>query len=287
MTCRLLSSFVITAGVNDILKITQDPGGSPSTQDLTFDPGTYFLSDDGASDDFIADVVQQLNDVTSETWTVDIQGIGASEASTAEGRVKITYVGGADDWDIEWDHAGTTVDPRILGFLTTSADSSFLAAGGSVVSPHVHRYGYYPQLAANDDTVFTRQRGATQYGSQGKPAHRTWGAEYEWMRLVVSAVARPFVHVFGAEDSATATAHDLTQNDLNAAYERFGLDVGADDTAEVRYYADLTDTATFKGPYKFSESSPKQWQDPLVLSRRDTRSAGELWSVISEWETSQ
>lgn len=278
MTCRLLSSFTITAGINDKLRI----GGV----EMTITAGTYFMSDDGAADDFVAQFVSDINSFSGETWTLDIQGMGVSLPSTAEGRTRLAITTGFSAFTIRWSHANTTFDPRIIGWRATSGDTTFdPGATAAYTSPDVHRYGWYPQLSANDDTVLKRQRGAAQYGSQGKPTFRRWGAEHDWMRLRVDGVPRLFVHEFGAEDQDTVDAYLVTLDDPNCAYERFILDL--DEDSEVFYYPDTADTATRKGRFKLSESSPNQWTDPLALSRVMTPNAGELWSVVGEWETSQ
>lgn len=279
MTARLISSFTLDS-TNNTLRFVQDPNGTPSNQDLVVTTGgTRWHSDDAdASSDILDDLVQEASNELSLTLTVDIQGIGAAEADTAEGRIKITMAADADDWEIDW--SASTLDPRIFGFRSTSSNSFFAAAGGSVVSPDVHRYGWYPQREADEDHGQLKGRNFTELSTGGYPDGVDW-PEFTAQPLSFGYVPSPLVRVAAAADSTrNPTDYDLTLGDLNCAWERFCRDVCADSDKRVRYYPDVSDVATFTGGLLFPPGPI--YSDPLAAPTRIAFKEGEIWAVVTQ-----
>ena len=99
-------SFRVTA--NATIRLTDDPGGSPTTSDWVVTEGTVYDSIEDLLDEWGAQVVS------------DIAGyvIGPRRSATSYGRVTISSVAaGGNTFDVDWSQAGDGTDLRDwLGF---------------------------------------------------------------------------------------------------------------------------------------------------------------------------
>ena len=272
---RLLSSYVLTSGSNNTIRVT----ANASTQDLPITAAaegtTYYMSDEGGADDLVAALAAAIASHTQiGTCVIDIIGVGVNSLVYGEGRLKINC---DVDFTLALD-ANTTIDHRVLGF----ADSAGNKASTSTIlySDYVHRYGWYPQIDAEYCAPSGKVRSVVEH-TRGRYAEGVVYEEYEALDgLEFSHIHDPLVRIDGTAD-ASATDLLLTQGDTNASWERFARDCATDLDREVRLYKDITDAATYLGSYQFPENSAL-WQDPLARSEMVQR-AGGLWRVVSDW----
>ena len=274
-SARLLSTFVIAAdGSGDSkggLRITD--GVTPTT--IVIPNGTYVWEGDETADDLgLAIKTRVVATYPAQDFECSIVGAGHTDATRAEGRVRYTASGGAARVDFILTHAGSTIDPRILGYANATADK--LMAGGTMTSDLVHRYGHYPQTDAIESNVTTERDAEIAVTSGRYPDGADWG-EYSQIELKFDGRYSPLVRTAAAAISDRATALLLTAGDSNCAIDRFVLDLSGSRSRRWYYYATITIAGTRLGPYIFERGSGL-WRDPLVESVI-THRIGEVWTT--------
>ena len=273
---RMISSVVLTSGVNNVIRITANAVAEDRTITAAADGTTYYMSDVGGATDLVAALATAIASHNHiGTCAVDIVGVGVTSALYAEGRLKFDC---DVDFTIHWGHANTTFDPRIAGFGAGAGNES--STSTVLWSSYCHRYGWYPQIDAEYCAPSGKVRSVVEH-TRGRYAEGVVYEEYEALDgLEFSHIHDPLVRIDGTAD-ASATDLLLTQGDTNASWERFARDCATDLDREVRLYKDITDSSTYLGSYQFPENSAL-WQDPLARSEMVQR-AGGLWRVVSDW----
>lgn len=286
MGSRLISEVTIQTGVNDVLRVVEDAGGTPTNHDVTLTAGTYWHTDDDkvtAPADLIEELETRLiSTLANAPWTVRIAGVAWSTTSTAEGRIEIAHTAGTGpSFDFKWSDPATTLDPRIFGWRATSADTVFPASTvAAFTSPDVHRYGWYAQQTAALEWVVPRLNASVEESPLRYLDPHVWG-EYDEALLEWDWVLAPLVRPAAVLDPL-ATDMLLTEGDLNCAVARFLADLVVDSLAggsrPFRYYADAAVTTTYLGDYQL----PGDWDfaRPLAESQRDQAEAAELYNPV-------
>lgn len=244
----------------------------------TIPAGTYYHSDDGVAADLVEAFEDQLQTAAgSANLTLRILGVGvAASATRASGRLQFVYTTGSTV-TIDWDHAGTTIDPAWLGYDTAVTGTQAFAPSSTTYSPYVHRYGWYPQTDAEEDPVTRTLRNHVAFTTGGYRSGISWGED---KRLHLAFDMRPAALVEIDQGAIATRAADVlaTQGDPHIAFERWALDCAANADQQWRFYADAL-SATYKGPYTFGDGSPL-WTAPLGPPTGITHRAGRYWSIV-------
>jgi hypothetical protein len=274
---RLISSFEVVAGANTIVLSSWD--GSGGTYTATISPGTYYFSNDDASDDIIKELNDQLDTAVSSagSWNIGIVGVTVSASGSAsgyaEGRLKWVADGNAFTIDV----SACTFPMRTLGIDVDQGDIvTNFANSYTYYTDWVHRYGWYPQDATLVQDIRTVALTNVRYTS-GRYLDGIDDGEYEnahfgWDRI------HPALSTIYDATLSSATDQNLTQSDPNCPFERWALDLSRDTTRRFRWYPEIDDEDTYKGPYAFSDQS-SLWFDPL-LAAPITEAAGKRRTVI-------
>ena len=270
-SCRLISSFTITASSNDDLVVTLNA----VDETLTMAPGTYYMDDNGGGSDGVAAIVTMLNTHAQPgTFVAGIIGVTETDVGKADGR--IAYGNDTNDFSFKFSAGASNIDPRIFGY--NANETTVTSATQLLSSTEIHRYGWYPQREIEMLSIRNRVRSHISHTTGRNPDGVIW-EEYNIAECEVAFVRGPLVRVAATNDSTAVTSSglNLTVGDTNAAFERFVADLASDVSQDYRIYIDETDTATYEGPYQFEEDSPI-WRDPLAQSTLIQR-AGELWKI--------
>lgn len=240
--------------------------------------GVYYHSDDGTASDLIEAIEDVLQTALGgSTLTVHIIGVGVAASPTlASGRVQFVHSSGATQV-IDWDHAGTTINPAWLGY-DEAVTGTLSIAVGTTNSPYVHRYGWYPQTDAEEDVTPRTLRNHVAFTSGGYRSGIPWGED---QRINLAWDMRPcaLVEIDQAKIATRAADVKTTQHDPHIAFERWALDCAAEAAADWRFYPDASDTATYHGPFTFSDQSVL-WTQPLAAPTGIVQRAGRYWAVV-------
>ena len=265
-TSRILTTFSITAGVDDGVRVYH--GGSTVTH--TIAPGDHTV------DSVLAALKTQIDAAFSGTWTAAIVGVSTTSATLAEGRIRYSHT--SKDIDLLFSHAGFTADPRIFGFASTAVDADGEMSGFELDSDHVHRFGWYPALDPVEDLRQFENVEHTEATSGGYVDGVHW-AKLESIALVWDFVQPALVRIAAAASSGPAGRALLTTADPNASFEAWAQDLIENSGYSWTFYPDATDTATTSGPFRWREGDPIRKRPagaPCVVSQR----GGELWRVV-------
>lgn len=289
---RLITSFKLYDGTgaqpaNDTLRVTHSILGTVLVTLTSSADGTeYWHSDDGTSNDFLEELRSKISAAYAgaRVWAVDINGVGHTTPNTSQGRIRVAVNSGS--FDFVMGHATSTIDPRILGWGEgEGTQSSF---GSVLFSDREHRYGWYPQLYAVEDLLEFGLDNAVVHSTSGAVDGQPW-QEFEEMVLTFDIVAAALARIHAAMDSTRAALAEMettttTTPQINGSFERWVLDLASDTDKAWRYYADLTDTAVFKGPFRFRKGSIL-WRKPLGRPSRMKQKAGEVWTLVVDGRT--
>lgn len=250
MTSRLISSIIVPATAN-VARMAYDGG---ATVDVTIPAGTYYWSCDDAADDFALALKTAMDAACVGVFSVDVCGVDGNPATVyGEGRVVIDDSGGGAPWRWMTADAGFTLDARILGYVPGAAA---VAAAATQYSPHVHRYGWYPQTVPMQAITARIIPAAWTYYSDGRRAGHVWSdadgrktidLRYDLLPAVMCRIDAAADSDYGAAD------YLLTAGDLNCAWERFALDCSSEVMRDWRYYPDTNDEDTYHGAYAWPD----------------------------------
>lgn len=282
---RLISTCHVATGADTVV-ITV----GATTFSASISSGDYYHRDDGSADDLCV-VLQTAISVNAAAagvgpnWLVyihrcDVRGIGSyASTSYAPGRIVIEH---DSAFSLRRTSGSWTLPHRVLGQISTS-DQNSVNPSGSVhvcLSPHVHRYGWYPQDVAMQDLTRRVVDVHAQYSSDRRLSRVCWSDEdgHLTIGLEYDQIHRALVRI-DACTSAAAAEMGLTAGDPNCGFERWGMDCSTslDCDRAWYYYPDQEQTTGVSGPYVWPADSPL-WQDPLGMSIvRDP--AGERWAI--------
>jgi hypothetical protein len=263
---RLITSFEIIDGQNEIAFETAGLGIVAAW----IPPGTYWFSGDGSSTDFIA----ALNDAIPLVFAIN--GVSGSDSSVAQGRLTISNSGGFDK-AILLDHALTTMPAAYARKLLGAHQSTIgIVNNTTVVSTHVHGFGWYPQQPAAEDIVRRFLHNSTTETLSGHISTVQWrtGKDQSIRFQVVGAPLSRLDH-----GNSLSADYGLTNDDPNAPFEQWVIDLATDAAKAFRYYPSITDTSTFFGPYRFPGFAPLR-ADPLAPPSRPASGTAESWTII-------
>jgi hypothetical protein len=213
---RLISTFTLTTA-NRRLVGSYD-GGAATNIDVA--AGTYRWSCNAAAYDFAAALDAALVAAFGGTWTVQVEGVDASDASIANGRPKIICANG-HTFSLLLSHVNMTMDPGIVG----GGSAPYAATGVNLIMPYVHRYGWYPQTDAEEDLPDVVVRTNHVYYSDFTRSGTDWG-EYGDIRLAWRARPSYLVRMAAATDgSRDPTVAYLTLGDPSCTMARFVADL--------------------------------------------------------------
>jgi hypothetical protein len=248
------------------------------TETISVGAGTYYFSNDNSAADFGLALETALESHSEATnFTVRLYNVDFVDTAKADGRLNIVNVTGDHEFTLDWDHANTTLDPRICGFA--AADTGPTSTSYVLISDYVHKYGWYPQNFAAEHHAQQKQRGHVEFSTGGYPDAVIW-PEHGILPLVWDHVPSPLVRIDAANDSDhNPTDYGLTLGDVNCAWERFCLDAASDTDERVRYYKDITVTTDPGTNYILA--LPEQYRDPLAPPSRITFREGEIWAIAT------
>lgn len=271
---RLLRKVVLYSGAgshaaNDALRITV--GGTPSTITLTSSAsGTARYHTGSGSSELLKDLVDSLG-AAGATVTASIVGVNYTDTARAEGRIRLVSGEGADTIVLKWGDALTTLPDGLFGWADAYGDLT-IAAGATVYSPSIHRYGWYPQLVPNRAPEHRRSWGEwlAVRGSANEDGI-SWGDYAERQIGFNEGLASPFLRADAAADATLQSLYGLESGTQYGHWEQFCEDLRDAETAgerDVRYYGAIADYSTYTGSYRLR---------PLELLS-DPMSAWELFS---------
>jgi hypothetical protein len=275
-SCRLLRSLVLDSSNNGV-RVTMDPGGSPVSGTRLLTAGTYYASADGTSSDLFDELKTQLDTIDS-TFTVAVNGSPTVLDSTKpEGFIRITH--DALDFQFEFGHVQSTIDPRVLGFEASAGTYASMAQ--TLWAPYESLIAWYPQFPAADQRKPKAKQRAVTFSSNRTPKDTDWD-DYSEYFFRFERVQPPFASEEAGQVAAIATANLLAQNDPNAAYEVFALALSPE-TEHLLFTPDITVPATSWGPF-LPKPGSNFYTKPLGLP--SVKIEGRQWMLqLDGWDT--
>lgn len=255
MESRLITAVTIASGATDIQLQASDYTNAKAT----LSTGTYWHSDDGTSSDLLAEIKSAFEAaLVGSTFTVDVVGMGSTPSNSPYGALRIAIDSG--EFTLGWGIAGTTLDPRILGWPTDYATSES-SSSGVLISDYVHAGGWYPRTAPLDPYHAKYQNEHVAVRTVG--GHIDSAQVYNWRRWMLDFphVAEALASRTAGLDSLRAGDVDVTVGDEFASFESW-VNWAVRTDADSRYYPDLSDTSEYYGPLKLPAGSTQR-EEPL------------------------
>jgi hypothetical protein len=216
---------VTLTATNNKFRVLIDPGGAATESIVTVPPGTYWLH--GSNVTSHPGLYYQITSTLGAGWF-----ISAATPSVSTGHVSggvVIGVGGVsppDDWEIDFQDADFTMDPRWFGFFQSELTVSSVT--GTNIETITSKYairdvwrgetiipeGYATQKRSRlvSDTTVSHERASDRYVL-------TWNQE-TWREYVIEYVSG--AHIFGnrASNQAYANTARLALNDTHNGFSR-------------------------------------------------------------------
>ena len=229
------------ADANPVIRIHPDSAGAGTEQDVTLSVAantSYYLSGDGQSDDLL-EILRAALDSNSdgETYTVTL----ASATQT------ITIASAsANEFDVLWTHANTTVDAEIFGFA-----SSDLTGADSYAAPSATQGAWLPLQEVKRDTGDDPQIVGQSLVTQGGLVHGSSSGDTIYHRDLTYDLLVP----------AVIKEADVVSSGLYNSLERAWVTEALGRGNSVRVYDDATvrTTSSFKTYQVRTYAQP--WRD--------------------------
>jgi len=213
---------IVIDATNNKFRVLVDPAGAATEDIVTIPAGTYYLHASSVTSHpgLYSEIATRL----TGTWLIGAATPSVSTAHT-NGGIVIARVG-ATDWEIDFQDADFTMDPRWFGFFESELTVSSTTGTGTetITSKYGIRdvwrgetiipEGYAVQKRSRtvSDTTTSHERAADRYVL-------TWNDEV-WREYVIEYV--PGAHVFGnrATNQAYADTGRLALNDTHNGFDR-------------------------------------------------------------------